>query len=116
MCDGSGVTTSESQLGLDLTHSCVAVGNTQDTAAADRACDVWTGRREHPSAFLPLGQSCARRVLGSEGDPLLPTFMRHVAFFKHVEQLKHSDFQVFCARVPCFWLQIQTQVFFILNP
>lgn len=45
-----------------------------------QAWDVWTGHREHPSTFLPLCQSCARRVLGSEEDPFVPTFMRHVAF------------------------------------
>lgn len=44
------------------------------------ACDIWIGNREHPSALLPLCQPCARQLLWSKEDPLLPTFMQYVAF------------------------------------
>lgn len=87
--DRVSATTSESRLGLDLTHTCCIW---EHTTASFQAWDVWTGHREHPSSFLPLCQSCARRVLGSEEDPFVPTSMRHVAFFKHLNLQKSSFF------------------------
>lgn len=98
---------SASQPGLDLTHSCCTrehTGHSSDTPESFQACEVWTGHREHPSTFLPLSQSCARRVFRSEEDPFVPTFMRYVAFFKHktVKTFRKGPFCVYvCSQFSC---------------
>lgn len=125
--DRASATTSESQLGLDLTHACCIWEHTGHNSRF-QAWDFWTGHREHPSTFPPLCQSCARRVLGSEEDPscpLLCDMWRSSNTFKPSEKLffwvcSHFsrsgwpcwlNHRLVCDATWRFSLQIQTQVY-----